>query len=154
MRTPKRRLIPQALVEDISGAVDAAQKRIVTLEAQNAALVEALEKASRQTLPPTRAFGCVACRSFAMGRHNEGCYVGAALTPDATAAAQAFVERIRAEEREACAKVADEYAMNPQAGAWNEVLRKLGDAIRARGATPNEVLTDAKLVAAPKDGEA
>lgn len=42
-------------------------------------LREALEKAAIQTLPPTRAFGCVACRSFAIGRHREDCYVGAAL---------------------------------------------------------------------------
>lgn len=37
--------------------------------------------------------------------------IRAALTPDATQAAAAFVERIRAEEREACAKVADELAL-------------------------------------------
>lgn len=72
-------------------------QRIAELEAQCATMREALEKVSWGSLPIIRAQGCRQCLSIAIGRHADGCIVGAALAPDA---GRALLERLeRAEIR-------------------------------------------------------
>jgi hypothetical protein len=93
-------------------------RRIAQLEAQNAALVEALSKAEYWLIKAHAA-------------------LLAALTPGATQAAAAFVARIRAEEREACAKVAEgeaaQHAGTETAAMLRMAFSALARDIRARG---------------------
>lgn len=142
------------VMEDLYGRLQDRDSRIAQLEVQNAALVEALEMVvlyhSGSPWDAAKAKRWERWSGSDDATTRNMCDQLRTVLFHAAEAAAAFTERIRAEEREACAKVLDEAAADARERAENwkrggrfdmfdmklfeaSALEERATAIRARG---------------------